>query len=225
MRLRLLLIACLTLSNAPALAALDPDDPPADAPADPPADTPDPAPASQDAATMLGDRGKTPDQREDSSDTPTLQQSDNAGRLDTGSAPVTETHSETTVTESSSTSFSVGTPVSNDNNAPAPGWGGGGGGGKPTADGMKGSWTLRSGDGRSSCTVKLGDDKWGDLYGAWTPSDCPKGIFQVARWGPDGRGIRMTDNMGRTLVEFQPSGPDRFVGAMLADGQKMILSR
>ena len=219
MRSLFLVTASLALAGSPLLAQKTPD-PPADAPADAP--TAEPAP-SQDAASMLGDRGKTPDQREDHDDAPVMQQSENAGRMDTGSAPVTETHSETTVTETNSTSVSIGAPVVAAGSMGGPGWGGGG---KPTADRMKGEWTLRTGDGHSSCTVKLGDDKWaGNLFGAWTPAGCPKGFFQVARWAPDGNGIRMADNMGRTVAEFRASGPDRFEGATVADGQRVILSR
>lgn len=156
-----------------------------------------------DAQELLGDRAKTPDQREDAGPPEGLQQGENAGSLST-TVPMESRSSTTTVTEESSSSVTFGQtdPVPGDiaNRPPPPsGWPGSKHANRPNQSGWGPVTVLDAGpiwnndDAQGKCARTCGNANMG-WTGEWKTVGFNKSVCSCATggrgpgWAGGGRG-------------------------------------
>jgi hypothetical protein len=85
-----------------------------------------------------------------------------------------------------------------------------------------GIWTLDFAG--VSCPIEMRSSKFmGGLYSTYPSSQCAGGVAGITYWQPTSNGVRLTDQMGRTLAQFFSYGPHRWKGKI--GGDKAVLTR
>lgn len=101
--------------------------------------------------------------------------------------------------------------------------------GIPGADGAagvySGTWQLTDGDNYRNCAIDLKPELSFGTYRAWTRGCFTTDLFQVGKWQLRGHEVVLLDFSGKPQASLRPTGPNRFDGYIVADGQPISMWR
>ncbi len=90
---------------------------------------------------------------------------------------------------------------------------------------LAGAWQFKWDDGRNSCPLKLSAERGISSLAAQADISCPGEIFMTKGWSMMGSDIVLQNHQGKITARLSPDGPNRYAGELVADNQKVVLSR